>query len=186
MLPSLLLPEADVSIYMDGAFTLCAPPKQMVAELLGDANVALFRHPTNKSIHDERNFYQRLHGYVPADVEAEYQKYCALGIPISGEFWAGGFILRRHNDKVARFNELWMREFLHGSNNDQFSLYYALSTLIREEGLKVRGLPGYYGADGRLGYHFHANAGDARNQVHKAENQAWEARTERIREICSL
>ena len=184
MLPHLLLPEAEVSIYMDGAFTLCAPPGQMVSELLGDADVALFCHPTNKSIHDERNFYERLHGWVPADIEAEYQRYCALEIPITGEFWAGGFILRRHNAKVAKFNELWMREFLRGSNNDQFSLYYALSTMIREEGLKVCGLPGYYGAQGRLGYHFHANAGDVRNQVLAPDNQAWKERTERIREIC--
>jgi len=186
MLPHLLLPETEISVYMDGAFTLCAPPKQMVAELLGDADVALFRHPTNHSIHDERNFYQRLHGYVPADVEAEYQRYCALDIPITGEFWAGGFILRRHNAKVAKFSELWMREFLRGSNNDQFSLYYALSTTIREDGLNVRGLSGYYSAEGRLGYHFHANAGDTRNQLHLSANQGWKERTDRIREICGL
>jgi hypothetical protein len=184
MLPHLLLPEAEVSVYMDGAITLCAPPKQMVAELLGDADIALFRHPTNKSIHDERNFYQNLHGYVPDDVEAEYQHYCALGIPITGDFWAGGFLLRRHNDRVAKFNELWMREFLLGSANDQFSLYYALTTVARDAGLVVRSLPGYYSAEGRLGYHFHANAGDAANQVQLPENQAWKARTDRIREIC--
>jgi hypothetical protein len=186
MLPHLLLPEADISVYMDGAFTLCAPPRQMVAELLGDADVALFHHPANKGIHDERNFYQRQHGFVPADVEAEYQRYCSLGIPISGEFWAGGFILRRHNERVAKFNELWMREFLRGSANDQFSLYYALSTMIREGGLNVRGLSGYYSAQGRLGYHFHANAGDVRNQVLVPDNQAWKERTDRIREICKL
>lgn len=184
MLPHLLLPEAEISVYLDGAFTLCAPPKQMVAELLGDADVALFRHPTNHSIHDERNFYQNLHGYVPDDVEAEYRKYCALEIPISGEFWAGGFILRRHNAKVEKFNELWMHAFLSGSNNDQFSLYYALSTMIREEGLKVHGLPGYYSAQGRLGYHFHANAGDPGNQVLVSENCNWKERTDRIHQIC--
>ncbi len=184
MLPHLLLPEAEVSVYMDGAFTLCAPPKQMVAELLGDADIALFRHPTNKSIHDERNFYQKLHGFIPADVEAEYQRYCALGIPITGDFWAGGFLLRRHNAQVEKFNELWMREFLRGSNNDQFSLYYALST-IAAEGLKVRSLPGYYDAGGRLAYHFHAFSTDAHNQVQAGENQAWKERTDRIREICA-
>lgn len=186
MLPHLLLPESEVSIYLDGAFTLCAPPKQMAAELLGDADIALFRHPTNKSIHDERNFYQKLHGFVPADVEAEYRRYCASGLHVNGDFWAGGLILRRHNDKTAKFNEIWMREFLRGSQNDQFSLYSALSTAIANEGLKVRSLPDYYACGGRLGYHFHANSADVENQIHAPENQSWKQRTDRIRELCQI
>lgn len=184
MLPHLLLPEAEVSIYMDGAFTLCASPLELVSSLLKTADIALFSHPTNRNIHGERDFYQRIHGYVPDDVEAEYRRYCALGIPITGDFWAGGFLLRRHNAKVEKFNELWMREFLRGSANDQFSLYYALSTMQATEGLTVRSLPGYYGCGGRLGYNFHANANDPGNLKYVAQNQAWKLRTGRIREIC--
>lgn len=182
MLPHLLLPEAEVSVYMDGAFTLCAPPKQMVEELLGDADIALFRHPSNKSFHDERNFYQNLHGFVPTDVENEYQRFCEMNVPVSGDFWAGGFLLRRHNDRVAKFNELWMREFLRGSSNDQFSLYYALHTMIAE-GLQVNSLPGYYHAGGRLAYNFHANTGGSDNPHYIPENQAWAERLKRIKDL---
>jgi hypothetical protein len=185
MLPHLLLPESAISVYMDGAFSLCTPPKQMVEDLLGDADVALFRHPCNKSFHDERNFYQKIHGFVPPDIEAEFQRYAGLNIPISGDFWAGGFLLRRHNEKVAKFNELWMREFVRGSNNDQFSLYYALSTMIAE-GLKVNSLPGYYHAGGRLAYNFHATSQGSDNHQYIAENQAWAERVARIRELCSV
>lgn len=186
MLPHLLLPESEISVYLDGAFTLCAAPERMVYELLGNADVALFRHPSNKTFHDERDFYQKQHGFVPPDIEAEYQRYTAARIPVSGDFWAGGFLLRRHNERVAAFNELWMREFVRGSSNDQFSLYYALSTTIREAGLKVNSLPHYYDAGGRLGYHFHASSQGSDNANYIPDNQAWAERVRRIGEICQI
>ena len=75
---------ADVSVFMDGAFQPLIPVTEAVV-FLGDADVALFDHPGgNKSYHDERNFYQRLHGYVPDDVEATYQRYVADGVPVTG------------------------------------------------------------------------------------------------------
>ena len=70
---------------------------------------------------------------MPADIEAEYQRYAALNLTVSGDFWAGGFILRmprqRASGKVQQ-RALDAREFLRGSSNDQFSLYFALSTMI--------------------------------------------------------
>ncbi|HEV2169933.1 MAG TPA: glycosyltransferase domain-containing protein [Candidatus Binatus sp.] len=182
MLPHLLLPEAEISIYMDGAFSLHSPPKQVVAELLGDADIALFRHPSHGSFHEERDFYQRQHGFIPADVEAEYQRMCAMNVPVNGDFWAGGFLLRKNNERVNGFNEMWMREFMRGSSNDQFSLYHALETAKKFE-LKVRTLPGYYDAGGRLAYNFHANAGDQGNRVYEQDNSAWSARVNRIKDL---
>lgn len=179
MLPHLLL-DTDYSIYLDGAYVLQASPSRLVGEMLGDADVALFSHPTNKSIHDERNFYQNLHGFVPADVEDEYRRYVAEGLPITGQFWAGGFILRRHNDPVAQFNEIWMRDHLHGSNNDQFSLYRA----VVKSGVRAYSIPGYPHGGNLLWYALHANSHCGDNSAFEPENARWQLRVERIRELC--
>jgi hypothetical protein len=179
MLPHLLM-DTVYSIYMDGAFSLNVGTDKIL-EFLGDADIALFHHPTNKSIHDERNFYQNCHGFIPEDIEAEYLKYLALNLPITGQFYAGGFIVRRHNDRVATFNELWMRKFLEGSNNDQFSLYYA----VQQSGVSVAIIPGWIeGTQPAINYHLHAATDIGDNLNFASENEMWKQRIERIREIC--
>jgi hypothetical protein len=180
-LPHLMLPDTDISIYMDGAFLPLIPISQ-AAEVLGDADIALFPHPGgHASYHDERNFYQKLHGHVPDDVESTYQRYVAEGLPVTGRFYAGGLVIRRHTPKVAEFNELWFREYVRGSYNDQFGLYYA----IVKSGVKVATIPGVATMDTqRFGYCLHANSGCGDNPQHEAENKAWSARFERIRELC--
>jgi hypothetical protein len=179
MLPHLLL-DTDESIYLDGAYVLQVAPSHLIRDLLGDADVGMFAHPGHASIHDERNFYQRIHNYIPADIEAQYQKYVAADLPITGEFWAGGFVMRRHNERTAAFNELWMREYLNGSDNDQFALYYGV---VKSE-VKVATVPGYPSAEGRLVYALHANSGCADNPGYESENACWKRRVDQIREIC--
>ena len=180
MLPHLLLPEAEFSIYHDGAFRMKVDPHQAVA-LLGNADLAMFAHPTNKSIFDERDFYQRQHGFVPDHVAEHVGRYEAEELPITGEFWAGGFVVRRHCPTVERFNELWMREYLDGSPNDQFGLYGA----VVKSGVRVATIAGHVIMDARFGYHLHANSGCGDNPGYEAENAAWSARVARIREVCA-
>ncbi len=179
MLPHLLLPDAEFSIYHDGAFRMQIDPEGAAA-LLGSSDLAMFAHPTNKSIFDERDFYQKLHGFVPDHVVAHVARYAAEGLPITGQFWAGGFVIRRHTAAVARFNEIWMREYLAGSYNDQFSLYGA----VIKSGVSVSTIKGHVTMDGRFGYCLHANSKCGDNPQYEADNAAWAARMARIREVC--
>lgn len=171
ILPHLVMPEATESIYMDGAFSLSMSARQAFSTI-GDADIGLFAHPTNKSIHDEHQFYKNLHGYIPDDVEAEYQKYVSQGLPITGQFYAGGVILRKHNDKVKEFNECWMEAHMSGSTNDQFSLYYAVVTT----GVKVKILGPDNLWDFRFGYHLHAHEGGEGNSPYVKDNEEWKDR----------
>ncbi len=179
-LPHLLFPDTDLSVYHDGAYRMQIHP-QTVAELLGNADIALFEHPGgHRSIHDERNFYQNLHGFVPDHVEQMYQRYAAENLP-NGQFWAGGVVIRRHNEKVAAFNELWFKEYAHGSYNDQFSLWYA----VEKTGLTVRTIPGVATTDSKFGYCLHANSGCGDNPQYEIENQQWAQRIARIRTLAA-
>jgi hypothetical protein len=181
-LPHLLL-DTDISIYMDGAFRPLAPLDHAAA-LLGDADIAMFAHPGgHKSYHDERNFYQQIHGYVPADVEATYQRFVADDVPVTGQFWAGGLVIRRHNAAVERFNERWFRGYIGGTYNDQFALYRA----VVESGVRVATIAGVATMDTRyFGYCLHANSGCGDNPQHEADNARWAARIQRIRELSAV
>lgn len=177
-LPHLLL-DSEFSIYVDGAFRVDRDPI-FAMQMLGSADLALFRHPGgHTSIHDERNFYQTLHGYVPDDVEAQYQTYVAGGLPTTGEFWAGGFVVRRHTAAIERFNELWFREYLAGSANDQFALYAA----VVKSGVKVATIDGVVTLDRRFPYMLHANTGCADNPQYEKENELWASRRRRLADL---
>jgi hypothetical protein len=178
-LPHLLF-DSDVSVYMDGAFQPLMEVER-AAEVLGDADIALFLHPGgHTSYHDERNFYQKLHGYVPDDVEATYQRYVAEDLPVTGQFYAGGLVIRRHCAATERFNELWFREYAAGTYNDQFALYYALV----KSGITVAVIPGVATMDTvRFGYKLHANSGCGDNPMFEAENAAAARRLERMKSL---
>jgi hypothetical protein len=181
-LPHLLL-DADISIYMDGAFTPLVSLDR-AADLLGDADIALYDHPgDNESYHDERNWYRTFHGYIPDDIERTYQRYVAEGIPADRGWFAGGLVIRRHNERVERFNELWFADYIGGQcSNDQFALYRAVVL----SGVKVARIPGIATLDRRyFGYCLHANSGCGDNPKFEVENAMWTKRFERIKELCS-
>jgi hypothetical protein len=178
-LPHLLF-DADVSVYMDGAFCPRIPVESAIS-VLGDADIAMYAHPGgNKSYHDERNFYKRLHGYVPADVEETYLRYVSENLPVTGQFFAGGLIIRRHTAATELFNEIWFREYANGTFNDQFGLYYAMV----KSGVKVATIPGMATMDTlRFQYCLHANSGCGDNPLYEEENAMWAARAARIRSL---
>ena len=110
ILPHLFL-ETDISIWMDGNIRLLISPEEAVDRWLKDNDIALFRHYKSKNIDWELKwikykFNRRSEVYLEALKQVEYYK--RLGDP--GPLYMGGFIIRRHNDKVARFNEAWWAE----------------------------------------------------------------------------
>ena len=180
IMPHLLLPDSEFSIYMDGAFRMSCDPITAIG-LLGDADLAVFHHPTNHDYHDEYQHYIKLQGWAPSDVTLEYSTMNADRVPVTGEFYAGGVVIRRHCEAVERFNELWMRYHAGGSNNDQFSLYRA----IVESRVRVNLIPGDPLFSSYFGYSLHASSGCQDNPDFDEENRAWDLRMNRIRELAN-
>lgn len=178
-MPHLFL-DTDISVYMDGAFQPQCNSTHII-QALGNADIALFEHPNHhKSLDDEMQFYWKVHGFIPDHVSEAVAKYKAQGVPELNEFWAGGIIIRRHNSRTAAFNELWYTEYMHGSYNDQFSLY---ASLAKSPQLVVNTLRGHILEDPRFGYRLHANSGCGDNVAYEAENAAWNATFERIKRL---
>lgn len=137
-MPHRYFPEATYSIYFDGAFEIRADVRYLL-DYVRDADIAAFaHHGGHKSYHDERDFYQRHHGYVPEDIEAHYRRMIGNGIVADNRFWACGVIVRKHSDRVNAFGEAWWDRYITGSHNDQFSFVEALA----DHPLDVATIPG--------------------------------------------
>lgn len=121
--------DCDISIWVDGNIYLTKDPEWYVKNWLGDNDIALFRHYKSKDLDWELKwikykFNRRSKVYLDAVRQAEYYK--DIGIPARNEMAMGGFIIRRHNKAIERFNENWWSEICRWGQRDQLSLPIAL------------------------------------------------------------
>ena len=115
----------DVSIWMDGNIYLLKEPEWYVDNWLKDNDMAVFRHYKSKDLDWElkwikyvwRSRDRKIYEEAIKQVE-EYKKYDIR----KEEMGMGGFIIRRHNEQVVRFNEAWWAEICRWSQRDQLSL----------------------------------------------------------------
>lgn len=136
--------DCDISIWVDGNIFPNVPPEQLVEEWLGDADIALFKHPHRESIQWEMKWIEfqfRNHKDAPAlkDAEEQMEHYRQIKFPRKTGVFNCGFIIRRHTPLVNRFNEAWWSEITRWSERDQLSF-----PVIRREfpELKINGIVG--------------------------------------------
>lgn len=128
--------DTDISIWMDGNISLNIPVEQAVKEWLGDADMAFFRHYKSKNIDWELKWIKfkfNRRSEVTKEAERQVEHYKSLDIQ-KEEMLMGGFIIRRHTNEVARFNESWWAEICRWGERDQLSLPVVLR---RFPGLKL-------------------------------------------------
>ena len=118
--------DCDISIWLDGNLSLKVPPEEMVDRFLGDADMALFKHPHRESIHweikwIEYQFRHRKDSPILRDAKAQFEHYKSQGFPRKTGIYYCGFIIRRHNKLVEQFNEKWWAEITRWSARDQLS-----------------------------------------------------------------
>lgn len=128
--------DCDVSIWMDGNIYMDKYPEWYVKEWLGDNDIAFFRHYKSKGLDWELKWIKYVWRSRDRDVYEEaikqvehYKKY-DIG---KDDMAMGGFIIRRHNKKVERFNEEWWAETCRWSQRDQLSL----PVVLKKSDLKV-------------------------------------------------
>lgn len=118
--------DCDVSIYIDGNMKLLAPPELIVEKYLGKYDMALFKHGARDCIYDEAIEVAKL-GLDDVETIIEQAKYYEdNGYPKHNGLLQGGVIIRRHNEKTERFNELWWADYCRFSRRDQLSLMPAI------------------------------------------------------------
>ena len=110
--------------------------QRLIDEWLVDTDMALFSHTTRDCYFDEAKECIRLELDDRETITQQMIRY--KDIPRHLGLYQGGVILRKHTNKVARFNEVWWTEYCLGAKRDQLSLPIALFNT----GLAVNGVIG--------------------------------------------
>ena len=114
--------DCDVSIYIDGCGTIKTGKfLKLCLELLGDNDIAVFRHHERNCIYKEAEFCKNFEKYKGVDIMAQVNAYRELGWQEEAGLWACGLIIRRHNKKVEKFNGLWWKHIKTYTYQDQLS-----------------------------------------------------------------
>lgn len=107
MRPHLLFPKADITIWHGGNIQLKVDPWFAIEEWLGDADMALFRHPHRDCVYEEAEVAVAM----GKEQEALARSYChylnGLGYPRHHGLAACWFMIRRNNKTMKAFHERW-------------------------------------------------------------------------------
>lgn len=117
--------DCDISIWMDGNIFMNLSKEEAVKRFLGDNDMALFIHNHCKSIYYELKFIRyalrKRPRWILDEVEDQIKHYESIGFPGKTGMALCGVLIRRHNDRVRRFNEAWWAEICRWSQRDQIS-----------------------------------------------------------------
>lgn len=126
MNPRMLLPEYDVTLWLDGSFTVVRPDiLDRLLPCLNGSGFAAFKHPDRNNIYDEAAASFHMAKYAGEPIMEQCAFYRSQGLPMQHGLWAGGALLRDNRSAaVERLNLDWMNENIRWSWQDQLSLPY--------------------------------------------------------------
>ena len=128
--PHELLPDYDVSLYVDNSIILTAPPDEVLARYLtADVKAAIPGHSFRASVRDEFLEVVAL-GYDDGSRVIEQLNHYLLTAPDlldAVPFWSGMMLRRHHDPQVIAAMRLWLAHVLRYSRRDQLSVNHALA-----------------------------------------------------------
>ena len=121
-----LLHESDVWMYIDNTVRLKTPPEKVVEAWLGHADWAAINQP-QENLWDEFEKNVELSKDVDSRLDEQLSDYAThhKGGLDSRPVW-NGFFVRRNNNTVATFAELWFAHVCRYAARDQLSMMVAL------------------------------------------------------------
>ena len=127
--------DSEISVYMDANMKLLISPEELIKRYMDGYDMALFKH-SRGCIYKEAMTVAKLGMDDPEIIIEQAKHYEDIGFPKDIGMLQGGFIIRRNNDRVKRFNEAWWADYCRYSRRDQLSLMPA----IDESGVKVNAI----------------------------------------------
>jgi hypothetical protein len=176
MLPHLWFPHG-ITIYHDASLRMRAAPSDIIAGDLGDAEMALYRHPCRTSVRAEMECCERESIGYGNEMKLQVERYERFGI--KGLF-AGGCIVRRNTPNVKRFNEIWWREFNMGCSRDQI----ALPCAVQKSEVTYNVINADIMQDKRFEITWHARMDHRDNAMFEPERQKRIARRKTLEALC--
>ena len=123
--PHLLLPNYDISVWIDGNILIKKEIYKYVHSVLMDNEVASYEHWWRDET--EQEFYAcATQGFdLVWRLKKQYLRSKDEGYK-SNIFFENNVIFRRHNNiNVVKMQNIWWREYLKGGKRDQYSFTYA-------------------------------------------------------------
>jgi hypothetical protein len=122
-----VLPDYDVSLYIDTRVLLKTPPERILSELFDGHNAPMtcFRHDLRTTIEEEAEAIIGA-GYDQADIcRAQLAAYLEDSYGGAAPLIWGGVLMRSHNEERIRdAMERWFAQILRYSRRDQLSFPY--------------------------------------------------------------
>lgn len=125
--PHLILPEHDVSIWVDNCFNFkFTNANQMLKEIkFTNENIMLFKHDVRNCLYEEAKVVKKNNLDNENIVNLQMQKYSLEGFKKNQGLYSTGFMVRKNNTEVNKFNEVWWDEIKNFSGRDQLSQVYS-------------------------------------------------------------
>jgi len=122
-------PDKEYSLWIDGSVELLAPSFKIIETFIKDYDIVVFKHPQRKCIYDEAAVCIERKLDFKDVIEKQIRRYQHENYPAKNGLVEATILLRRHNSRVAEFNEMWWREICKGSKRDQISFNYVASKM---------------------------------------------------------
>lgn len=137
IMPHLYFPDVEYSVWIDGSIIVKAPLDKIIQKEMGDADLLIHQHPLRRCAYEEAQKCIQLQKDDPAIIEKQILRYKREGYPVNNGLVEAGVIIRRHNERVQKFNEAWWEEIQNNSKRDQISFNY----IANKVGLKFKYFP---------------------------------------------
>lgn len=140
--------DSDFTVYIDGNMKLLVSPHELVDKYMKDCDIALFAHGVRDCIYDEAITVAKLKLDDIETIIEQAKHYEDSEFGKHKGLYQGGFIIRKNNERVRRFNEAWWADFCRYSRRDQL----ALPPAIEVSGVVVNVIPGQWIEYGKIAH----------------------------------
>lgn len=139
LLPHRCLPDADRTLWIDANERILDPAAvELALGCVGNAGIALHKHPGRLCIYDEADASLRVaKKYDDQPIAAQVEHYRSEGHPQNWGLWACGTIARVRSDRLDAVMDAWWEENLAWSYQDQLSF----PVVMRRSGLRPGEFP---------------------------------------------
>jgi hypothetical protein len=121
------LPDYDYSVWVDGSILIKKPISEFVSRNFSENDIfAICKHPDRVCVYQEGAAVKKMFKDKADTVDNQLNKYRREKYPENWGMVQSGIIIRKRDDKVIQFGELWWREVEKHSRRDQLSFNYVL------------------------------------------------------------
>lgn len=122
-----VLPDHDISIWLDHCFKFKTDNIQQMLELIqfNNKNIMCYSHDERNCIYQEAKVCSARKMDTNKIIQLQMQKYKTELFPPNFGLFSTGLMIRKNNEQVNNFNDVWWQEIYNGSGRDQLSQSYA-------------------------------------------------------------